>query len=199
MQVTLDLSDEQVGAIQAAFSPSRFATPQETVEALLPLMVSAWLDWMSGAKRYSSLTEQYTDWLEQVYARLLPPGEAPSATRLYNSFNIPYGQAQYIARVLNNKALTQWRKWAVDNLKSMFLKRRDEIYAWIKANDGEQNAGFLMDNVTYVEFKLLFEQLYRQLPGQIELYKYTSAGNLYKVLITASTFARLCEALGIQP
>jgi hypothetical protein len=198
MQITINLSDAQVKNIQDSLPESRFDDVQKIAESLIPLTISSWIDWLSGAKRYNSLTEQYLDWIEEIYSNILSLDEAPSTDRLFSSFNIPYGQAQYIARVLNNKQLTLWRKKAVENLKSLFDKRKKEIFEWIQAGDGDRSADFLMDSVTFIEFKLLVEHIHRKTPDQIQLYRHTSEGNLYNVLIPAFTFQKLCEVLAIN-
>jgi hypothetical protein len=75
-------------------------------------------DWLSGRKRYRTITEQHTDWLENIYTRLLPPDEVPGYSRLYNRFNIPYGQAGYIIRVLVERELPHLRTRAREELRS---------------------------------------------------------------------------------
>ena len=67
MQITVELSDEQVQHIGRAFRRDRFDDIQETAEQLAQLAIAAWIDWLSGEKRYTSLTQQYTDWIEGIY------------------------------------------------------------------------------------------------------------------------------------
>jgi hypothetical protein len=90
MEITMDLSDDQITILERAFASSRFKN-DELAQAWLQLAAEAWLSWLSGEKRYNSLTEQHIDWIEKIYEHLLPETEAPSAERLFNSFNVPYG------------------------------------------------------------------------------------------------------------
>ena len=113
MQITIELPDDQVDVVERALRRGRYADGQQACAELARLAVSSWIDWLSGEQRYTSLTQQHTDWVESIYNHLLREDEAPSADRLYNDFNIPYGKAQYIARVLSNKTLTRWRRRAL--------------------------------------------------------------------------------------
>ena len=120
MKIMIDLSEEEdrIASLVRGLDWPPSKTPDDLAQALLPLAVGAWLSWLSGEKRYNSLTEQYTDWIEQIYKNLLPQTEAPSVDRLFNSFNVPYGQAQYIARVLTNRTLASWRAQAREELRT---------------------------------------------------------------------------------
>jgi hypothetical protein len=122
VKITLTVKDDVGNAIAAAFD--RVADRDTACQLFAELSVRHFHEWITGARRYRSLTEQHTAWVEDLYATMLPPTEGPSVDRLYNSFNMPYGQAAYIARTLADKLLTKWRKQALLDL------REDINIAW---------------------------------------------------------------------
>jgi len=197
MQVTIDLTPDQVKILDRAFTPSRFGSTEELLEALLPMMAAVWLDWISAAKRYNSLTEQYTDWMEQFYAHLLPEQEAPTAERMFNSFNLPYGQAQYIARVLNNRAQAHWRAHAVDLLKSTLSARKSEAEQWVKDHRDQDTLEILLFRPSYQELEILIEVLFQKNSAEMDIPRVNSTRNLFSIRITARTYLRLCKYLNI--
>jgi hypothetical protein len=105
---------------------------EEAIEKFNQLAFDAMSAWFTGNKRYRSLTEQYIDWVEQIYLEFLPKEEMPSAERIYNSMNMPYGQAAYIARVLENKTLVQWRQFARDELLSALKDKEKDARDYVK-------------------------------------------------------------------
>ncbi len=197
MKITIELNDDQAAALERALASPRFKTREDLAQAWLPLAAEAWLGWLSGEKRYNSLTEQYSDWIEQIYARLLPETEAPSAERLFNSFNVPYGQAQYIARVLNNRALARWREHALEQLKAALLERKDEVYAWIADQRETAVVELVLFKPAATELEILVESLFRDSPGEVDIPRTSGTRNLSAVRITARTFEKVCELLNI--
>jgi len=89
---------------------------QETCTKFAQLAVQQAIDWITGRRRYGSLTEQHADWIEDLFDSFFP-NEAPRAQRLYNNFNLPYGQAQYLARVLNDRSQPRFRARARAELR----------------------------------------------------------------------------------
>ena len=77
MNVTVNITDDQVSILQRAFTRSRYDDPKTIAEALFPLAINFWLEWIAGTKRYTSLTEQYTDWIDQIYTALLMKMKPP--------------------------------------------------------------------------------------------------------------------------
>ena len=61
MQIDLEISEEQIGPLERALKRCRFDNPQQTAKTLAQLAISSWIDWLSGEKRYTSLTQQYID------------------------------------------------------------------------------------------------------------------------------------------
>jgi len=197
MKISLDLTDDQEAMLERALASPRFKSCEELTQAWLPLAIEAWLGWLSGEKRYNSLTEQYTDWIEQIYTRLLPESEAPSAERLYNSFNVPYGQAQYIARVLNNRALACWREHALEQLKAALRERKAEVYAWIEQEREMAVVELVLFLPAGTELEIIVENLFRESPGEVDIPRSTVSRDLVAVRITARTFEKVCESLNV--
>jgi hypothetical protein len=138
--IAVSIPDETKSGLTRAFGP--FKTKKEEQDAILRfanLAVSALSDWLTGNKRYRSLTEQYIDWVEQVYTDLLPQEEAPSTERIYNSLNMPYGQAAYISRVLASKTLVHWRTIAAKELRDALKDAEKNARQYVK--DGDQGQG----------------------------------------------------------
>ena len=194
MNVSIELTDNQVESIIKAFRRGRLDT-EETATQLVNLAIASWTDWLSGSERYSSLTQQYTDWIEDIYINLLPEDEQPSVDRLYNYFNIPYGQAQYIARVLSNKSLTYWRERAVEKLKAAMEEKFAEVDKWINHKEFDLMAEIIIDKLSYLELKSTFERLFQTDPHSVVPPEVRSAGNLYSVQIQAGCFRKVYDAI----
>jgi hypothetical protein len=196
MKITIDLSEDRIAFLVPALDWPPSKTPEELAQAWLPLAVEAWLSWLSGEKRYNSLTEQYTDWIEKIYKDLLPT-EAPSTERLFNSFNVPYGQAQYIARVLNNRETARWREQALDELKAELGKRKDDVYSWApdRAEDG---VDMVLSKLAVRGLDDTIDNLYRESPGEVDFRSRLGGSlTLVKIRINARTFRKVCEQLDI--
>src|SRR4051812_36137853 len=101
MDITVKLTDSQAACLDSALSLSGSKKAAEYAK-FCQLMVELMCDCISGKSRYRSLTEFNIDLVQKIYEALLP-GECPSADRLFNGFNLPPGQAAYIARVLVEK------------------------------------------------------------------------------------------------
>ncbi len=197
MQVTFDLPQEKVDILVHAFSPSRFENQQELLDELLPMMADAWIDWVSGARRYRSQTEQYVDWVEQLYNQVLPLDEPPSADRLFNSFNIPFGQAQYIARVLNNRSQVHWRESALTKLKEMLSEKKVEAENMLAHEAGDQTIELLLYRPSFQELEFAIEELFRADSSTVDIPKITSTHNLYAVRVTARTLIAVCGSFNL--
>ncbi len=197
MNISINLSGDQTAVLERAFESSRFKTKDELAPALLQLAASAWIDWISGSKRYNSLTEQYTDWIEQIYEALLPESEAPSPERLFNSFNVPFGQAQYIARVLNNRSMARWRVHALNQLKNRLLERKTEVYSWIEQNREMEKVEIPLLRPAALELEILVERLFQAAPDEVDIPSSVGSRNLAAVKITARTYKKVCELLNI--
>jgi hypothetical protein len=194
-KINIELSDEQMWSIKRCFRQARFNDPERIASELAQLAVSSWIDWLAGAKRYTSLTEQHADWLEAIYVHLLPDDEAPAVDRVYNSFNVPYGQAQYISRVLSEKALTRWRRRAADALKLAMEAKLADVNVWIERGDTEANAEIIIDRLAYLELRIIVERLFKRNPDDISPPQVRSAANVYSIRIPAICFRRIYDEL----
>ncbi len=195
MEIRIELSDEQMRRLGRCLREARSNSLEEAAVEFATLATTAWIDWLSGYVRYYSLTEQYADWIEDIYARLLPESEPPSTDRLYNSFNIPYGQAQYIQRMLNNKMLTKWRARAVEELKAAMEFRLHEAGEWVRTGRGDDSVEIIVSRLAYLELKSAWERLFQQDPNQVPFPKVQTAGNLCSIRIPALFFATLYDSV----
>jgi hypothetical protein len=157
VEIKLSIDDEQADAIAAAFD--RQADRGEACRLFASLALDHFYAWISGTRRYRSLTEQQAAWIEDIYERLLPPTEGPSVNRLYNSFNLSHGQAVYVSRVLADKALKQWRKQALKDLAA------DIEMIWPTANGhiskNEKNRVVRTSKLSALELQRLSDEAWR--------------------------------------
>lgn len=195
MKISVELSDTQAKILERAFRRGRFQKVESTAEQLVQLAANSWIDWLSGEKRYTSLTDQYADWVEQICVSLLPEEEAPSFDRLYNSFNIPPGQAQYIERVLSNKSFTRWRERAIKELKTAMKEKLDEVDQAMKANRLDTNFEIRISKLAYLVMKSTCERLFQAKPDEIIPPIYKSSGNLFSARIAAVCFHKIYDAI----
>lgn len=136
--VTIDIPDDVADLIAKAVD--RPADLQGACTDFASFAFEQMHDWIDGSARYRSLTDQYLEWVERLYDDVLPKGLAPTTTRLYNALNMPYGQANYIARALAEKALKDWRKEAFEILKKDMLQTWPVFDAFLKKNEGDRTA-----------------------------------------------------------
>ncbi|RPI80456.1 MAG: hypothetical protein EHM41_22710 [Chloroflexi bacterium] len=194
MEIRIEIPDEQVAVIRKAFRNGQLSDG-EIQQKFAQLALNAWINWISGSKRYNSLTDQYMDWIEDCYTSLLSENEAPSLDRLYNAFNIPYGQAQYIARVLNNKTMTRWRQKAICELKRVMAERLDDADKWVRTGREEANLEILVDHLAFLELKMTWERLFRDKREEFLLPRSYSVGNVCAVSIPAKCFRLIYESI----
>ena len=197
MEIHFELLDEQVEHVKRALHRSRFDDPESAANALAQLAMAAWLDWLSGEQRYTSLTQQYADWVEAIYLNLLLEEEAPSIDRLYNNFNIPYGQAQYITRMLNNKTMTFWRQRAIERLRAMMEEKLPQVEDNLAANDSWVPAELVVDKLAYLELRTVCDRLFELAPGELLPPDYKTKGGLYLVSIPAGSFKAILAELSV--
>ena len=197
--IEIELSQEDLTVLKTAFGDN---ITDDVVSTFVGLATKAWLGWISGSERYNSLTEQYTHWVEQIYTSLLPRDEPPSPERLYSSFNIPYGQAQYIARVLGNKALTSWRMQAKVALLERLREKKPEVDEWLNSEKSIKPSDARTDHITlhrlgYQELKMELARLYRQDHEHVIPPRVHTEGNLVLVQISPLTFQAICKLLSV--
>jgi hypothetical protein len=97
--IQIMLEDTQIADLQRAFPE---LDPIACAREIARFAAKEMIDLLAGKKRYTSLSHQYVDWLEQLNANLLPNAEF-TPRRVMNQFNFPPGTASYIARVLRDR------------------------------------------------------------------------------------------------
>jgi len=152
-------------------------------------------DWLSGRKRYRTLTEQCTEWLENIYTRLLPEDEVPSYSRLYNKFNIPYGQAGYIIRVLNERELPHIRARAREQLREALRKALPTAQDAIRNNVPHQPVKVTLSLSADRELRHLVNVLYRKDEATLLPESSTTYGDQKSVMLPAKTIGELVDEL----
>jgi hypothetical protein len=163
VKITLTIDDKVADAIAAAFDrDDREKVDREKVaQSFAQIALFQFHDWIVGARRYRSLTEQYTAWVEELYEALLPPTEGPSVHRLYNSFNMPHGQATYIARILSEKLLKKWRQQALIDLKADIDRAWPAADKFVKKNEGERPVVLHTSKLAALELQRLSDEIWR--------------------------------------
>lgn len=82
---------------------------------LAQLALKEWLDWLRGARRYGSETDQSIERVISIFTHIFPEAE-PDVGFLYNKFNIPYGRARYIVQAIVNRQLSSLNARALQRL-----------------------------------------------------------------------------------
>jgi hypothetical protein len=197
MNILVELSDAEIAVLEHAFTSSRFKTREELAQAWLSLAAAAWLSWLSGEKRYNSLTEQYIDWIEKIYDHLLPLEEMPSVERLLNFFYMPYGQALYVTRVLNNRDTPRLHAQALEELKKALRDRKAEIDKLGPAL-ARQKYHIDMEKSAAIQLEIIAKNLWRESRKEVDLPRRSgSCSDLVTMGITPRTFKKVCEHLSI--
>ena len=71
---------------------------EEAVQAIMRLAFEEWIDWISGAYRPLSISENTADRVLRIYAEVI--GDFPDIGGLVEVFNMPVGRARYLVSVL---------------------------------------------------------------------------------------------------
>jgi hypothetical protein len=151
--------------------------------------------WLSGAERYGTLTQQHVAWLEEIYTRLLPPDEAPSYSRLYNRFNIPYGRSGYIIRVLNERELPHLRKTALDELSEALEEVLEDAQKALDANRPGQQMRVELSSLASRELRNVANLLYRRDDRCLLPKNSGSYGDIKTVMVPARTVLQVLDEL----
>ena len=123
VEISIQIPVKEVEDILIIMAPDiREMDREQVLKVFVNLGYQHFYEWLSSNKRYRTLTEQYIEWLEDIYTQLLPEDEPPSYSRLYNRFNIPYGQSGYMIRVLNERELPHIRRRALEELKEALVE-----------------------------------------------------------------------------
>lgn len=191
LQVTIQIPDQAVADIGFMMDASDEEAAAGACERFAALAFRLFYDWITGAKRYRSLTEQYIEWVANIYTELLPPEESPNVFRLYNKFNIPHGQATYICRVLNERALAHWRERAVAELRIALEEKREKAQGFVDKAEPERMMVVKVSNLASLELRnitnTLFSVDHSILPPTVS----SSYGEIRSVSVPAQTLLRV--------
>jgi hypothetical protein len=83
------------------------------------------LQWIVGAARFDSQSQQTEYWLSTLYDEIFTD-EQPDATRIYERFGFSLPRANYLARLLRARRAAQWRLAARVELKAQLERRRKD-------------------------------------------------------------------------
>ena len=196
--LSFTVSAEQFDIIQASFAKSGVNIDDGEIDTLVHLALDSWLQTFAGHNRYRSLTEQYLDWLKQIYTTLLRD-EEPSERRLFTQLNFPFGQAQYLARILRDQRLGAWRRKALESLKLALESRLEEAKKWIKEARGEERMLLTISKGARVELDSMLGTLSEANTAGISPMKHEgSMGTRVSISIVASNLPYLVTEVNKQ-
>jgi hypothetical protein len=184
--ISLTLSEAQVNSLMASFASSGTELNDAQIRTIVNLAVDSWVELFAGRKRYRSLTEQYLDWLGDIYDQVLT-AEEPNETRLFSQFGFPYGQAQYFARILRNQRLGTWRKKALERLKQVLSADLKKAQDAVQKKRPKERMEFQMSKASRVELTAILSGLLEaNTTGIIPIKSEGTVGDYITVSIAAS-------------
>ena len=136
LSITLTIDPDRADIVRRAFSDQK--DPADVAAKIAQLATDEFIDLIGGRKRYISLSHQYIEWLQALYAAVLP-GEEYTYRRLLDKFNFPPGTASYVSRVLRQRQNTTLHQRAKDGLAKK-LRSEVENYDGLPKNDPERVA-----------------------------------------------------------
>lgn len=108
---------------------------------------------------------------------------------------MPYGQAQYIARVLREKSLKKWRLLAVKELKAALGVHRKAAADFEKKGEADQMLAVRISKLANTELARLCDELTRSDPGFLPPRDVRGYGDTRVVEIPARTIIALLPTL----
>ncbi|MGD9116606.1 MAG: hypothetical protein PVJ61_05455 [Dehalococcoidia bacterium] len=157
--LTIEVDGASMDKIAKAFNASG-AKKDKILKKYAEVAVAQFTAWITGEKRYRSLTGQYIDWIETIYEEMLTAGkDRPLVAHIFNAFNVPYGQAAYICRVLNEKELTTWRIMGRQDLKKALDDQKDPAEECVNLGTPEVPLDFTISDIAEIELRRLSDQL----------------------------------------
>lgn len=84
------------------------AAQTKLAEALERVAARLALEWLSGDRRFESVSQQTEHWLAAFYEEIFTD-EQPDATRIYERFGVSLPRATYLARLLRARRTGLWR------------------------------------------------------------------------------------------
>lgn len=192
--ISIMVSEETRQIINSALGPfENLEIETSTINGVINLALSNFTDWLSGGKRYRSLTEQYIDWIESIYSSFLPESEPPTLDRIYNSFNLPYGQASYIARVISSKTLVRWRKIATEELRTVLQQNAEKAQTYINQGDQGQKISIELSQLAYIELLRICSTLKRKDHSYLMPQSAATSGDFRFITIPSCTLIDLLD------
>lgn len=195
MRIELDVDDEQVAFLASALKfPSDGNGRQEALQRFCAFSLEIVTEWMKGTTRPRTLTEQYIVWLTKIYEEFFPD-EIPSATHLYNHLSIPYGQAQYIARVLNENSIAQWRIKGKQHLLNALNKKKTDAEEEVKGNSPDLGISVIVHKNCGIELARVYTELRQVTPDVFQPKKKAAFADDVEFEIPAETLLKTIEFL----
>lgn len=194
--VTIHVPQEIIEKIKFLLEPEFGDLDEdEIIEKFALIGFEQFYNWISGNKRYRTLTEQHIAWLENVYTRLISDDEVPSYSRLYNKFNIPYGRAGYMIRVLNERNLPYLRDKAREELLEALEEVRENAQEAIDENRLGQKFAIRITSLASRELRDITNVLYRRDRATILPKSSTSYGDIKTIMVPALTVIEVLDEL----
>ena len=197
--ITIRVSADMVEDILSMMEPDIGEVDTSKLVAEFALMsFQHFYEWLSGRKRHRTLTEQYIEWMEQIYTRLLPEEEVPSYSRLYNKFNIPYGQAGYIIRVLNERELPHLRASARLELETALHRVQSDAETAIRGGKPDQLLSVKLSSLSNRELRNIANTLHRRDDSTLLPKERSTYGGIKTVMVPALTVGKVLAELETQ-
>ncbi len=193
--ISVSLSETQVNSLMASFASSGAGPSDAQLATIVNLAVDSWVELFAGRKRYRSLTEQYIEWLGDIYDQVLTT-EEPNESRLFSQFGFPYGQAQYFARILRNQRLGTWRKKALQRLRQVLSGGLNEAQKAVKQDRPEERMEFQMSKGSRLELTAILSTLLdADTPGILPVRDVGTVGNYITISIAASNVGMVLKEI----
>lgn len=156
MEIKISIPDELSQLFSESFSNK--VNNEEKYSTFISLGVKLWLETLMGYKRHRSITEMYINWIREIFNSFLI-NDAPDEKNLVSFFNIPYGQAAYISRVLREEdTLVARQKWLA-TLNKVLNERKEEAKTWREDNRGEELMEFRLHKFVLKELEILMAKM----------------------------------------
>jgi hypothetical protein len=169
-----------------------YGKDNEQLRAVLSVAVSQWSATVFGRTRYRSLTELFLSWLGELMALNSAPldlNERP----LYETFNFPYGQAQYLSRVLRESQPALLRIKHLAELETTLEDRRAKAREWIADKRGEERLRLQLSKAAKRELDRLLGLLAKEGKPVQPLKVEGSLGDYVVVLLIAQDLEPLLD------
>jgi hypothetical protein len=193
MQLCVEVNDDQVSSIVTAFGLGSLSEAERdrALKQFCQVAVKMQTEWIAGRARYRSLTDLNLQIVQELYETILPD-EQPTPHALFNNFNLPYGQAAYLARVLAEKDIQKWRTAA---LKELALSVSDLMDEKKDVNDKVAKDTFARLEISVAaarELKNVCDDIKKCEPKTFMLPEYGSPNGSYLIVkITVATLRRI--------